>query len=100
MQVQCEVDNFGDKFAVCIFHPSVRNKIIEWRKNKYQKVVSFQKGFYAQILSSVLLPFLLFATIWFFIPIKTNEIKKRRIKSPLQHIYTKNYTRNWIYTIF
>ncbi|OQR53549.1 hypothetical protein CDB3_28995 [Bacillus sp. CDB3] len=67
----------------------------EWRKNKNQKVV----GFHAPMLSSVLLPFLLFANDWFSIPIKTNAIKKRRMKSPLQHIYTKNYTENWMYTI-
>ncbi|PEQ09773.1 hypothetical protein CN585_02190 [Bacillus toyonensis] len=64
MQVQCEVDNFDDKFAVCIFHPLVRNKITEWRKNKYQKVM----GFHAQILSSVLLPVLICVTDWFVIP--------------------------------
>ncbi|PGA92146.1 hypothetical protein COL93_26455, partial [Bacillus toyonensis] len=60
-----------------------------------------QKGFHTKAISSVLLLFLLCANIWFLIPIKMNAIKKEtnEIVSPT-HIYTKNYTGNWMYAIF
>ncbi|EKS8367517.1 hypothetical protein [Bacillus thuringiensis] len=43
-----------------------------WKTEKHKKVVCF----YAQMLSSVRLPFLLCATFWFIIPIKMSAIKK------------------------
>ncbi|KIU76070.1 hypothetical protein C797_01979 [Bacillus thuringiensis Sbt003] len=52
---------------------SFREKTMSvWKTEKHKKVVCF----HAPMLSSVRLPFLLCATIWFIIPIKMNAIKK------------------------
>ncbi|CDN39500.1 unnamed protein product [Bacillus thuringiensis DB27] len=45
-------------------------------------------GIHTNIISSVPLPFLLCANIWFFIPIKNECNKKRRMKSSLQQRFT------------
>ncbi|AZR80685.1 hypothetical protein ABE48_22830 [Bacillus thuringiensis] len=49
-----------------------------------------------KIISSILLPFLLFVINWFYIPIKINVIKKETNKTD-SLIYI---IKNWIYTIF